>query len=151
MTLEESFVGDVRRRMNAQGCFPQLAAFVLFFVLLLSSCATKTRIEYRDRIVDNYIIRYVRDTLIDKQSDSVYVEVFTKGDTVYKIKYKEIRRFVDKIVERHDTLWRDSISTEKVEVVREVKKIPKLYSYSMVFSIFIIIFAIIKIAKWLRR
>lgn len=119
-------------------------------VLSLSSCATKTKIEYRDRDVNHYITNTVHDTLIDKTTDSVYVNVYTKGDTVFKEKYKERTRWRDRIVERHDTCWRDSIVTEYKETVKEVTKIPKIYTISLFFSIGCIIFAIIKLVRWVK-
>ena len=123
---------------------------IFCFVLFLSSCATKTKIEYRDRDVNHYITNTVHDTLIDKTTDSVYVNVYTKGDTVFKEKYKERTRWRDRIVERHDTCYRDSIVTEYKETVKEVTKIPKIYTISLLFSIGCIIFAIIKLVRWVK-
>ena len=120
----------------------------------MSSCATKTRIEYRDRVVDNYNTVTVHDTLREKTSDSTFVFVATKGDTVYQNVYRERIRWRDRVVEHHDTCYRDSIVTEYKESVREVVKYPKTYWYavgiSILFIIIAIIFAIIKVYKWLR-
>jgi hypothetical protein len=80
----------------------------------------------------------------------VYFEVRVKGDTVFQTKYKEKTRWRDRIVERHDTCWRDSIVTEYKERVTEVVKYPKNYKYLLVFSILVIIFAIYKLLRWLR-
>lgn len=133
------------------GCGTPLYLVALFVVvLLLSSCATKTKIEYRDRIVDHYITNTVHDTLVDKTTDSVYFEVRVKGDTVFQTKYKEKTRWRDRIVERHDTCWRDSIVTECKDRVTEVVKYPKSYKYSLIFSILVIIFAAYKILRWLK-
>lgn len=120
-------------------------AFCLAIVLLLTSCATKTKIEYRDRDVNHYITNYVHDTLIDKTTDSVYFEVLVKGDTVFKTKYKETVRWRDRIKEVHDTCWRDSVATEYKETVKEVVKIPKIYKLSLWFTILSIIFVIVKL------
>ena len=125
-------------------------AFVLSLLAFLCSCATKTKIEYRDRDVNHYITNTVHDTLIDKTTDSVYFEVMVKGDTVFKTKYKERTRWRDRIVERHDTCWRDSVVTEYKETTKEVVKIPKIYSISLWFSIICVIFAMIKLMRWLR-
>lgn len=38
----------------------------------------------------------------------------------------------------------------KKESVKEVVKIPKIYTYSLIFSILVIIFASIKVLKWLK-
>lgn len=133
------------------GCgTPVLMAMLVSVVLLLSSCATRTKIEYRDRDVHHYITQVQHDTIIDKSTDSVYYEVKVKGDTVYATKYKEVTRWKERVVEKHDTCWRDSIVTEYKESVKEVKKIPKIYTYSLIFSILVIIFAVVKILRWLR-
>ncbi len=123
---------------------------IFCFVLLMSSCATKTKIEYRHRDVNHYITNTIHDTLIDKTTDSVYVNVYTKGDTVFKEKYKERTRWRDRIVERHDTCYRDSIVTEYKETTKEVTKVPKFYKYCLWFSIIVVIFAIIKLVRWVQ-
>lgn len=125
---------------------------VVGIVVLCCSCATKTRIEYRDRIVDHYNTVVVHDTLREHTSDSIFEKIYVKGDTVFNTKYVEKTRWKDKIVEKHDTCWRDSIATEYKEKEVEVKYTPKIYVYSLVFSILVIIFALLKITKkvWLR-
>lgn len=133
------------------GCGTYVYAIIAFIVILtLSSCATRTRIEYRDRDVNHYITNVVHDTLIDKTTDSVFYEVKVKGDTVFATKYKEMTRWRDRIVEKHDTCFRDSIVTVKKETTVEIVKIPKIYRISLLFSILVIIFAIIKALKWVR-
>ena len=122
----------------------------LFLLMALCSCATRTKIEYRDRDVNHYTTNTVHDTLIDKTTDSVYVCVTTKNDTVYRNVYKEKTRWRDRIVEKHDTCWRDSVVTEYKETEKEITKIPKIFWCSFVFSIIIIIFAFIKLLKWLQ-
>ena len=122
---------------------------IFCFVLFLSSCATKTKIE-RDRDVNHYITNTIHDTLIDKTTDSVYVNVYMKGDTVFKEKYKERTRLRDRVVERHDTCYRDSIVTEYKETTKEVTKVPTFYKYCLWFSIIVVIFAIIKLVRWVQ-
>lgn len=137
--------------MQGIGCgTPVFVAIALFIVIAFSSCATKTRIEYRDRDVNHYITNTVHDTLIDKTTDSVYFETIVKGDTVYQTKYKEKTRWRDRIVERHDTCWRDSIVTEYKETTKEIVKYPKTYWWFLGISIISVIFAFIKLLKWLR-
>lgn len=143
---------DYKMYYNKKRFFTCTRVIILFATILFitSSCATKTKIEYRDRDVNHYITNVVHDTLIDKTTDSVYVNVYTKGDTVFKEKYKERTRWRDKIVERHDTCYKDSIVIEYKETTKEVVKIPKIYSLSLWFSIVCIIFAIVKLIRWLR-
>ena len=129
---------------------PMLAMIIIAIILVFSSCATKERIEYVDRDVNHYITNTVHDTLIDKTTDSVYFEVKVKGDTVYQTKYKEKTRWRDRIIERHDTCWRDSVVTEYKETVKEVTKTPKIFWVSLFISIICIIFAFIKLVRWLQ-
>lgn len=123
------------------------AIVVLYF---LTSCSVLEKIEYRDRVVDHYITNEVHDTLREHISDSVYVEVVVKGDTVFKTKYKEKTRWRDRIVERHDTCWRDSVVTEYKENTKEVVKYPKTYWWFLGISLISVIFAVVKLMKWLR-
>lgn len=143
---------DYKMYYNKKCFFTCTRVIILFAAILFitSSCATKTKIEYRDRYVNRYITNVVHDTLIDKTTDSVYFEVKVKGDTVFQTKYRERVVWKEKIKEQHDTLWRDSVATEHKETVREVVKIPKIYSLSLWFSIVCIIFAIVKLMRWLR-
>ena len=152
MTKDEYITKIWDNSIGNTGCFWQTMKICLIAlcVIMLASCATKTKIEYRDRDVNHYITNTVHDTLIDKTTDSVYFEVMVKGDTVFQTKYKEKTRWRDRIVERHDTCWRDSVVTEYKETVKEVTKIPKIYRYSLILSILVIIFAFVKIYRWLR-
>ena len=124
--------------------------WILFGIICFTSCATKTKIEYRDRIVDHYNTIVQHDTLREHKSDSIFEKIYVKGDTVYNTKYVENTRWRDRIVERHDTCWRDSVVTEYKETVKEVTKIPKLFWISMCFSILVIIFAFVKLFRWLQ-
>ena len=152
MTKDEYITKIWNNSIGNTGCFWQTMKICLIAlcVMMLASCATKTKIEYRDRDVNHYITNTVHDTLIDKTTDSVYFEVKVKGDTVFQTKYKEMTRWRDRIVERHDTCWRDSVVTEYKETVKEVTKIPKIYRYSLILSILVIIFAFVKIYRWLQ-
>lgn len=123
---------------------------LLLSLVFLVSCATKTKIEYVDREVVKYVTKVQHDTLVNNVHDSVYHTVFQKGDTVYNTKYVEKTRWRDRVVVKNDTCWRDSVVTEYKETVKEVTKIPKIYTYSLIFSIICLIFAIFKATKWLR-
>jgi hypothetical protein len=128
----------------------QTAIFVIVALMLFTSCATRKVVEYRDRDVNHYITNTVHDTLIDKTTDSVYFEVKVKGDTVYQTKYKEKTKWRDRIIERHDTCWRDSVVTQYKETTREILKIPKIFKISLIFSILCCIFVFVKLIRWLK-
>jgi hypothetical protein len=123
--------------------------YAIFAILLMCSCATHTKVEYRDRDIHHYNTIIQHDTLRENTHDSIYVEIQTHGDTVYKTKYVEHTRWRDKIVETHDTCWQDSIVTEYKETTKEVVKFPKTYWWFLVISIISIIFAIIKLMRWI--
>lgn len=137
--------------MGRIGCgSPIVAAIVITLILVFSSCATKTKIEYIDRDVVKYETKIQHDTLINNIHDSVYHTVFQKGDTIYDTKYVEKTKYRDRVVVRIDTCYRDSIQTVIKESVKEKQIIPKWCYYLLVFSIIVIIFAIVKVIRWLQ-
>lgn len=119
--------------------------FSSFFVFL--SCATKTRVEYRDRVVDHYITKTIHDTLREKTSDSVFVSIIQRGDTVFNTKYVEKTKWRDRIVLKTDTFMRDSVQTQIIETTVEKKTIPHWCYYSLIFCIFFIIISLYKIFR----
>lgn len=123
---------------------------LLVLCLFITSCKTTTRVEYKDRYIDRYITQVQHDTLREKVTDSVYFEVIQRGDTIYKTKYKEVIKWRDRVVEKIDTCYKDSIITEYKESVKEIKYVPKIYKISMAISILLLIFALVKLALWLR-
>ena len=137
--------------MGRMGCgSPIVAAIIITLILVFSSCATKTKIEYVDREVVRYETKIQHDTLINNIHDSVYHTVFQKGDTIYDTKYVEKTKYRDRVVVRIDTCYRDSIQTVIKESVKEKQIIPKWCYYLLVISILVIIFAIVKVIRWLQ-
>lgn len=110
---------------------------IIAMCLLLSSCATKTKIEYVDREVVKNVSSVQHDTIINNVHDSIYHTIFQKGDTVYDTKYVEKTVYKDRIVHHIDTVLRDSIHTEvkKVTVVKE--RTPK-WCHLLLLCIFLI-------------
>lgn len=137
--------------MGRIGCgSPIVATIVITLILVFSSCATKTKIEYVDRDVVKYETKVQHDTLINNIHDSVYHTVFQKGDTIYNTKYVEKTKYRDRVVVRIDTCYRDSIQTVIKESVKEKQITPKWCYYLLVFSIIVIIFAIVKVVRWIQ-
>lgn len=124
---------------------------IVLFVFALYSCATKTKIEYRDRVLTEYNTKEVHDTLFIHTSDSVHHNMFQRNDTVFDIKYIERTKWRERIVEKHDTCWRDKRVTEYMEKTKEVKYIPNIYKYAFAFSILVIIFAFARLYKLFRN
>ena len=137
--------------MGRVGCgSPIVATIVITFILVFSSCATKTKIEYVDREVVKYQKQVLHDTLINNIHDSVYHTVFQKGDTIYDTKYVEKIKYRDRMVVRVDTCYRDSIQTVIKENVIEKQKIPKWCYFCLVVCAIFLIFAIRKLIRWLQ-
>ena len=145
---KDKIIKDCMENAMYNGCgVPTcLAVIPLIVVMFFSSCATRTKIEYKDRDVYHYVTKVEKDTVKESVHDSVYIH--EKGDTVWFEKWHA--KYIDKIGERHDTCWRDSVVTEYKETTKEIIKIPKIFWCSFVFSIIIIIFAFIKLTRWLR-
>lgn len=130
----------------------RFAYYTFYFAVVgaLFSCATTTKVEYRDRDVNHYITNTVHDTLREHTSDSILEKIYVRGDTVFDTKYVERTRWRDRVFERHDTCFRDSVVTEYKETVKDIVKYPKMYWFFMGVSIIFFIFAILKLLKWLR-
>ena len=149
MTREEYTKMVWEEAVQNGGCLGRtltLLMLAVVFCMAFSSCATRTKIEYKDRDVYHYVTKVEKDTVTERVHDSVYIH--ERNDTVWFEKWHT--KYVDKIVERHDTCWRDSVVTEYKETTKEIIKIPKIFWCSFVFSIIIIIFAFIKLTRWLR-
>lgn len=137
--------------MQRNGCGQtMLAMIIIAIVLVFSSCATKTKIEYVDREVVKYQKEFVHDTLVQHTHDSVYHTVFQKGDTVYNVKYVEKIMWKDKVVCRTDTCYQDATRTIIKESVKEKKIIPQWCYFSLVFSLLFFIFAVVKVIRWVQ-
>lgn len=98
---------------------------------MLVGCKT---IEYVpiEKVVEKEIVKrdsiYITKVKVDsiKEVDSVYINTYIKGDTIYQDKHKYVYRYKDKV--RVDTLWVfgiDSVvvdSTKTITITKEVEK-----------------------------
>lgn len=98
---------------------------------MLVGCKT---IEYVpiEKVIEKEIVKrdsiYITKVKVDsiKEVDSVYINTYIKGDTIYQDKHKYVYRYKDKI--RVDTLWVfgiDSVvvdSTKTITITKEVEK-----------------------------
>lgn len=119
-------------------------------IVALCSCTPTKHIEYVDREVVRYEKQYIHDTTFVDRHDSIYHTVYQKGDTIYDTKYVERTRYKDRIVVKTDTCYKDSIDVKYEEKVVEKEIIPKWCYYSLVGCLIFIIFAIVKVYRWLR-
>lgn len=137
--------------MGRIGCgSPIVAAIVIALILVFSSCATKKQIEYVDREVVKYKKEIVHDTLLQHTHDSVYHTVFQKGNTVFDTKYVEKTKWRDRVVYKTDTCYRDSVYTQIKENTVEKQIIPKWCYFCLAVCAIFLIFAIIKLVRWLQ-
>ena len=145
---KDKIIKDCMEKAMYNGCgVPTCLVVILFIVVMFfSSCATRTKIEYKDRDVYHYVTKVEKDTVMERVHDSVYIH--ERNDTVWFEKWHT--KYIDKIVERHDTCWRDSLVTEYKETIKEVVKYPKTYWWFLGISIISIIFAFVKVSRWLR-
>lgn len=104
---------------------------ILALCLIVVGCKT---IEYVpiEKEVDKEVVKrdsiYITKVKVDsiKEVDSVYINTYIKGDTIYQDKYKYVYRYKDKV--RVDTLWVfgiDSVvvdSTKTITITKEVEK-----------------------------
>ena len=122
---------------------------IILALFTIVGCATKTHIEYKDREVLKYIKSIQHDTLISNVHDSIYNNIYTKGDTVYNFKYKERIAYKDRIVYKNDTIKRDSIQTQYKEKTIIKTKTPKWCWILLVINLIICIFVGVKFyMKW---
>lgn len=114
--------------------------------VLLCSCATTTKVEYVDREVVRYETKALHDTLKQYVHDSVSVE--KRGDTVYVDRWHTEWR--DRVAEKTDTCWRDSVHVRTIKRTAEKKIIPKWCYFSLAVCAIFVIFAVVKATKWLQ-
>ena len=143
---------DEYRKIKDEGEKYRLGCGTMMFVIiavcfLLSSCATKSKIEYVDREVVKYVHSVQHDTLINNVHDSIYHTIFQKGDTVYDTKYVEKTVYKDRIVHHTDTVLRDSIHTE-VKKVTVVKERTTKWCYLSLLCVFLIFIYKLKNKIW---
>lgn len=115
--------------LGAFGCLSSLCMVLLLLILTFCSCS-RTIIEERPV--------YVHDTLTTVQlrvdsvlhHDSIYVETFMRGDTVFLTKYTE--RWHDRIKLRTDTIR--EIKEVPVTITKtEVKEVPRKLTWWQLF------------------
>lgn len=99
-------------------CFAVVMTICIGFILCCSGC-TSARQVVRERTVHD--TTYVERTRVDSflQRDSVYLEVFTRGDTVYRTKC--VDRWRDRMSIRHDTIYATKTDSIRVPAPEERK------------------------------
>ena len=131
-------------------------SLVLTILIVLTGCKTieYVPIETVTTKVDSIYINKVQvDSIFER--DSIYINQYTYGDTVYRDKIKFIYRYRDKL--RIDTLhhWHvDSVLVEQTRVI-EVDKPPSKWQsflhYLGIFALATIVVLIVIVILWLIR
>jgi hypothetical protein len=112
-----------------------------YFVILLFLLSGCTRTVYLPEVHTEYRDRVRVDSIVERDS----VVVLSAGDTVYV--YRD--RWRDRWHLRKDTVAvRDSIPYP-VEVVREVRHVPRVYRWSLWIAIAALLSAAWKVARWI--
>ena len=124
--------------------------YLILICALCCSCATRTKIEYVDREVVKVQKEVVHDTLREEKHDSVFVSIEKRNDTVFSTKYIERTKFRDRIVEKYDTITKDSIIVQTKEEVVEKRVVPKWCYICLAVCIVFVGFFVIKILRWLK-
>lgn len=106
----------------------------LLLIIFVSSCKTIERIEY----IDKYHTIEKSDTLIQYDRDSIFVDQFVKGDTVFKTKYVEKIKYKDRIVIERDTIKVDSVIKEV-----EVKKVVPEWCYKTIIGLILLVLVLV--------
>lgn len=131
-------------------------SLVLTILLMLTGCKTieYVPIETVTTKVDSIYINKVQvDSIFER--DSIYINQYTYGDTVYRDKIKYIYRYRDKL--RIDTLhlWHvDSVLVEQTRVIEVDKPPSKWQSFLLYLGIFALATIVVLIGigiLWLIR
>ena len=123
--------------------------FILCLFALLS-CKTKEKIEYVDRWKTEYKTIFQHDSIFTDVHDSIFQTIYQKGDTIYNTKYKEKIKYKDRISYKTDTIFRDSVQYVIKEETKIKEVTPKWCYYCLGLSCIFVIFAIVKVVRWLR-
>lgn len=99
-------------------CFVVVMTICIGFILCCTGCASAKPVVTERTLHDT---TYVERTRVDSvlQRDSIWLEVQTKGDTVYKTKH--VDRWRDRVSIRHDTVYATRTDSTSAPPVRERK------------------------------
>lgn len=100
-------------------CFAVVMTICIGFILCCTGCSSTRPVTIERTVHDTtYVERTRADSFL--QRDSVYLEVFARGDTVYRTKY--VDRWRDRMSVRHDTIYATRADSISVPPVQEKKK-----------------------------
>lgn len=117
----------------------------------MSSC---TQTKYVEKTVEVVRVDTLYQVKIKRDSvhlrDSVYLNVYTKGDTVYQNKYRERVQYIDKL--KVDTVYKSKVDTIYKSVIEE-KTVQKsgIWIFDLVKLIVAIFLMLSGVYLWMKR
>lgn len=133
-------------REPPQGCGSAIAGGIAIVVIALLLCFSGCRtVQPIAHSRDSVRVEVRHDSVYVLQRDSVYVDRWRNGDTVFVTLERWRTEYREKIVMQHDT-----VAAERVQVVTE-RYVPKYYTRTSAgfwaLLVIVLAFAAIKIAK----
>lgn len=123
----------------------------IFGLISMSSC---TQTKYVDKMVEVvkrdtlYQVKIKRDSIHLK--DSIYLNVYTKGDTVYRNKYRERVQYINKL--KIDTVYKSKVDTVYKNVtVEKIVQNPGTWFFDLVKFIAAILLLVGGIYLWMKN
>jgi hypothetical protein len=125
----------------------------IIILFLLATCVGGCGVTSNSNLIQNdstrVELRYLHDTLISHKIDSVFVNQYMRGDTVFRDKVSERIRYRDRIVYQKDTVVRYKINTQIVKQETVKKIVPKWCWYLLAANLLIVAFFALKTyLKW---
>lgn len=144
-------LNDNGKRDWLRGVLREFYVFVVVMTIFLVLCCTGCS-SAKPVVQTQHDTTYVERTRVDSilQRDSVYLETFVKGDTVYKTKL--VDRWRDRVSIRHDTVY--ATRTDSIRVPAAAERKASKWEQTLVTAIYrLLAVAAIVIAGliWLRH
>lgn len=123
----------------------------IFGLISMSSCTQTKYVEKMVEVVKRdtlYQIKIKRDSIHLK--DSIYLNVYTKGDTVYRDKYRERIQYINKL--KTDTVYKSKVDTVYKNVtVEKIVQSPGTWFFDLVKFIAAILLLVGGIYLWMKN
>lgn len=123
----------------------------IFGLISMSSCTQTKYVEKMLEVVKRdtlYQVKIKRDSIHLK--DSIYLNVYTKGDTVYRDKYRERIQYINKL--KTDTVYKSKVDTVYKNVtVEKIVQSPGTWFFDLVKFIAAILLLVGGIYLWMKN
>lgn len=123
----------------------------IFGLISTSSCTQTKYVEKMVEVVKKdtlYQVKIKRDSIHLK--DSIYLNVYTKGDTVYRDKYRERVQYINKL--KTDTVYKSKVDTVYKNVtVEKIVQNPGTWFFDLVKLIAAILLLVGGIYLWMKN